>query len=368
MTNVCILLKERQDYLSDTGYAAVVDAFLRGGYTFEEILILNLEKERSIFDAVKGYKQACDNVVVVVPKAWLQSVRLLLGEIYPADSLQGVSAGAGVYVDGDKSLFLLSADDKADGKAYVVATCIPYLQKKYDTRTERMTLRLVGAAASTVFDLIEKSKAMGGAALTCTHSRRLDEDVVEIFYDQTAPKVLMDDVLRLFAENLAENIYAYEDVTLEEQLVRLLQLRGKKISVAESFTGGGIAKRITSVSGASSVYFEGINCYHEGSKMMRLGVDDRTLMQKGAVSEETAYEMAAGLLSTSCCDICLATTGLAGPLSDSSGLPVGLCFLAVGTRDRVHVMRYKFDGDREEVTQKAINYALFSAYKTLKEI
>ena len=124
--------------------------------------------------------------------------------------------------------------------------------------------------------------------------------------------MLIDDVLRLFAENLADYLYAYDDVTIEEQIIRLLKLRGKKISVAESFTGGGLAQKLTSVSGASEVYFEGINAYHEGSKMMRLQVSDRTLIQQGAVSQETAYEMATGLLATGCCDICIATTGLAG--------------------------------------------------------
>jgi PncC family amidohydrolase len=153
---------------------------------------------------------------------------------------------------------------------------------------------------------------------------------------------------------------------MEEQLVNALKLRRRKLSVAESFTGGGIAKRITSVSGASEVYFEGLNTYNENAKIKRLGVSEYTLRTLGAVSDQTAYEMAYGLLNTGDCDIAVATTGLAGPKSDRSQLPVGLCYIAVGTKERIRVYRYIFEGDRQEITEKAINYALFLAYKQIK--
>ncbi len=368
MKNVCLLLKSQNAYLYGANHGKVVDAFLKGGYTFDEVLVLGLEKERSIFEAVKSYKQVCDNLVVVVDGAWIQSLRLLLCEIFPSDIIQGVSTGAGIFTDGERTLFLLSADDRAQGEDYVVKTCIPYLVKKHGFRMERMTLRAVGASAALVFDLLQKVKSMSGGLLAYTHSRKFSEDVIDIFYGQDTSKMLLDDVLRLFAENLGEYIYAYEDVLLEEQVVHLLKLRGRKISVAESFTGGGIAGRLTSVSGASSVYFEGINAYHEGAKVLRLGVDEGMLLSQGAVSEETVYQMATGLLATRACDICIATTGLAGPNSDKSGFPVGLCYLAVGTREKVHVMRYQFAGSREEITQTAINHALFAVYKALKDI
>ena len=159
-----------------------------------------------------------------------------------------------------------------------------------------------------------------------------------------------------------------DDTPIAEQLVTLLKLRGKRISVAESFTGGGICKRIVSVAGASQVFFEGLNTYNEQAKIKRLGVSEYTLRTFGAVSEQTAYEMSAGLIATGDCDICIATTGFAGPTTDSVTLPVGLCYLAVGTKERVFVYRYKFNGTREEITETAINYALFLAYKQLKTI
>ena len=217
--------------------------------------------------------------------------------------------------------------------------------------------------------LLAQAMQMSGNKLTCYHTRKYDEDVIEITYDSNASKMLIDDVLRFLTEGLGDTVYALNtDSTLEEQLVALLKLRRRKISVAESFTGGGIAKRITSVSGASEVYFEGLNTYDELSKIKRLGVSEYTLQTAGAVSDQTAYEMATGLLDTGCCDIAIATTGLAGPKSDRSMLPVGLCFIAVGVKEQVLVYRYKFDGNREEITEKAINYALYLAYKHLKKL
>jgi PncC family amidohydrolase len=123
-----------------------------------------------------------------------------------------------------------------------------------------------------------------------------------------------------------------------------------------------------SVSGASEVYFEGLNTYNEFSKMKRLGVRDYTLKSYGAVSDSTVYEMAAGLIATGDADISIATTGIAGPKSDKTGAPVGLSYIAVGTREKVFVFRFRFDGNRKEITEKAINHALFLAYRELKNM
>ena len=93
-----------------------------------------------------------------------------------------------------------------------------------------------------------------------------------------------------------------------------------------------------------------------------------TLGTVGAVSDETAYEMASGLIATGDCDIAGATTGLAGPRSDRTELPVGLCYLAVGLKEKVYVYRHRFSGSREDITETAINYALFLAYRQLKNL
>ena len=236
------------------------------------------------------------------------------------------------------------------------------------TRVGQAVIRTMGANAACVETLVQELNMQAKNHASCHHVRVHDEDILTITYSDNTPKMLMDDILRRCVEELEDSIYAMDDHPLEEQLVNLLKVRGGMLSVAESFTGGGIASRITSVSGASSVYFEGINAYNETSKVKRLGVSPLTLEKYGAVSEQTAYEMAVGLLRTGDCNVAIATTGLAGPNTDKSGLPIGLCYIAVATTARVRVYQYRFDGTREEITKKAINYALYLAYKQLKDI
>ena len=98
------------------------------------------------------------------------------------------------------------------------------------------------------------------------------------------------------SKTLNNYIYAMENISLAKRLFQILQLRRLKISVAESFTGGGLGKKLVDVPGISEVYFEGLNTYSNEAKTERLGVNELTLKQYGAVSEQTAYEMAEGLL------------------------------------------------------------------------
>mgnify|MGYP001143934585 CR=1 FL=1 len=165
----------------------------------------------------------------------------------------------------------------------------------------------------------EKAAENAGKKLEFFVSERYDDTRIEIDYPADAPKLLMDEVTRIFVGAFPEELYSMDDTPLEKRLYELLKVRGKKISVAESFTGGGIGSRIVSVPGASEVYFEGLNTYSGNAKIKRLGVSPFTLNTVGAVSDQTAYEMCAGLLSSGDCDAAIATTGLAGPKSDESG-------------------------------------------------
>ncbi len=367
MKNACIVLRNCRAGISAADFS-VTDAFLSGGYFFSETRLLAEDDETELEAAVKELKEKSENLVVTTGKASLHQVKQRLNGFLEAEFFQGTLAGAGIFTQGRFSLFLLAAEAGESGAEYVKNVCVPFLNKKYATRYDRMTLRAVGAEETLVKRLLNEAARMSGDKLTYNYIRKYDEDVIEILYDASVPKMLSDDVLRLLAEGLGDSVYALDDTPLERRLVQLLKLRGKKLGVAESFTGGGVARRIVSVPGASEVYFEGLNTYDERSKMKRLGVSEYTLKTFGAVSDETAYEMAAGLIAGGDCDVSVATTGLAGPKSDRTELPVGLSYIAVGLKEKVYVYRYKFEGTREEITETAINYALFLAYRQLKNI
>lgn len=189
---------------------------------------------------------------------------------------------------------------------------------------------------------------------------------VNIRYSSKMSKNNVDEVITNVAKILADCTYAIKDVSLLEQVVDLLKIRGKKICVAESFTGGAIASALTSIAGASEYFYEGIVSYSNLSKQDRLDVEPAIIKQFGAVSIETAYEMAANILMHNKCDIVLATTGNAGPTSEKDG-QVGVCFIAVGDSGGIHIYQYNFKGDRQSVIQSGMKTALFKLYKKLKQ-
>ena len=194
---------------------------------------------------------------------------------------------------------------------------------------------------------------------------------ISVFFDSAAglgKDIEYRAAIREIVFGLKDMLYSDTDATLSETLFTLLKLGGKKISVAESFTGGMVATEIIKNSGASEYFNEGVVAYGNESKIKRLFVSEKDLNEVGAVSAKVAYQMAAGLFKSGNPDVVLATTGLAGPNGDGTGVPVGRCYIAVGTKRGIHTYKFDFTGDREEITEQGVNAALFYAVKTIKNL
>ena len=148
----------------------------------------------------------------------------------------------------------------------------------------------------------------------------------------------------------------------------LLIERNKKLTVAESCTGGWIAKVLTDLAG-SSVWFErGFVTYSNQAKHEMLGVAEATLERYGAVSQETVAEMATGALKNSHADFSLSVSGIAGPGGGSEDKPVGLVWFAWVDKEGVISSAQKtFSGDRNEVRKQAVIFALIGLIKLLDE-
>ncbi len=175
-----------------------------------------------------------------------------------------------------------------------------------------------------------------------------------------------DKKLKEFLQKYQNHVYAESDISLQNQLVKILTVRKAKISVAESFTGGGLSSVITSVSGASKVFYEGVVAYSPDAKHNRLEIPYEILDNFYPVSSQVASGMVKGLLSNGNADLAVSTTGLAGPQSDESGYPVGLCYIGVGSQSKITVYKHKFSGTREEITKLGVETALFHAVMALK--
>jgi PncC family amidohydrolase len=153
----------------------------------------------------------------------------------------------------------------------------------------------------------------------------------------------------------------------EEELVALLSARKLTFATAESCTGGLIPKKITDVSGCSSVYLGGVVSYTNSVKENVLGVSGETLATVGAFSRETAEQMVKGVRALTGADAAVATTGIAGPGGAMPGKPVGLVYIAASYGDKTVVTENHFEGDRPEVREKAANRALEMAIELIKE-
>ena len=242
---------------------------------------------------------------------------------------------------------------------------LPYLENKYGVKNNRLILKYFGDI-ETLDDALSQAEAMY-EGLNCNISQKNGDVSVDLLFGGDCDDKSRQEVVRFLISRLKENIYAEFDTTLGERLFDLLKLKKVKISVAESFTGGRIISEIIRNPGASEFVNEGAVTYSNQSKMKRLGVDKADLEKHGAVSSVVAYQMAAGLLRSGC-DVAISTTGIAGPKSDDTQKPVGLCYIAVGMKDGVHTYRFKLSGNREEITETAKNTALFLAIKKLKSI
>ncbi|MGH8480576.1 MAG: CinA family protein [Gammaproteobacteria bacterium] len=146
---------------------------------------------------------------------------------------------------------------------------------------------------------------------------------------------------------------------LAEALGRALGERGNTLVTAESCTGGWLAEIITSVPGSSGWFERGFVVYSNASKCELLGVRAETLARFGAVSIETAAEMAEGALQASHADVSVAITGIAGPAGGDADKPVGtVCLAFAGGPPPPAARVVHFEGDREAVRRQAVVAAL----------
>lgn len=147
-------------------------------------------------------------------------------------------------------------------------------------------------------------------------------------------------------------------MTVGEQAAKLLIEKGITIAVSESCTGGLLSSAIIDFPGASEVFEEGCVTYSNNAKMRRLGVSKETLDNYGAVSHETAREMAAGIALTAGTDIGISTTGIAGPGGGTEEKPVGLVYIGFYMGGQVRSRELRLAGDREQIRRSAVRSAL----------
>ena len=146
---------------------------------------------------------------------------------------------------------------------------------------------------------------------------------------------------------------------MEKRVIEKLRERGLLLATAESCTGGLCAKRLTDVPGASQVFCGGVVSYTNDVKMRLLGVKEEALAQFGAVSGETARELAEGVRQATGADVAVSVTGVAGPSSDEMGNVVGTVFIAFSSEQETVSEKLQLSGDREKIREQSVNAMLW---------
>lgn len=160
-------------------------------------------------------------------------------------------------------------------------------------------------------------------------------------------------------------IYSFEDEELETVLVKSLQKMSLTMATAESCTGGIIASKVVNISGASSVYLGSVVAYSNALKEQLLSVPLTILETHGAVSEETAKAMSEGLAKCTGADVCISTTGIAGPEGGSLEKPVGLVYVDILFKGQHVTKKLLLTGDRDRIRNQAALNALHMAISVL---
>ena len=245
----------------------------------------------------------------------------------------------------------------------------PYLKSFTTVTLVSRNINITGLGESAVEEILEPVMK---AAINPTVAPYGKEGEVRLRVTARAESeaqglTLCDEMIyRIRRTEVAPYIYGV-DTDLPSALIEWLRRKGKKVTTAESCTGGLIAEMLTSVSGASDVFDGGIVSYANTQKILLLGVKNETLERFGAVSQETAREMAEGVRVLMGADISVAVTGIAGPGGGSAEKPVGLVYIAVATKDDTEVRRCMFIGNRSRIRRLSATTALSMAIAKTKD-
>lgn len=172
-------------------------------------------------------------------------------------------------------------------------------------------------------------------------------------------------IVKKLYNRISEFIIGEDDDRIENTIYECLNLGEKSltISTAESCTGGMVASKLIEVPGISENFIESIVSYSNEAKIKRLKVKKETLEKYGAVSEEVAREMLAGLKT----DVGISTTGIAGPGGGTKDKPVGLVYIGIKVKNEVKVFKRELKGDRNKIRQRAMMHALYNLLKILSK-
>jgi len=264
----------------------------------------------------------------------------------------------GCIVEKDTKIVVMLPGPPKEMKPMLDDTVIPYLEQKSGYKTVSKYLRVFGIGESQledrIMDLVDAQKEVTIATYAKEGQVTVRLTTKCKTYEEAIFKI--KPVEEEIAGRLGDNLYSTEDEELEYVASKLLIEHGITISLAESCTGGMIASRLTDVPGISKVFNRGIVSYSNEAKMENLSVSPETLEKYGAVSRQTAIEMAEGVRKTAKTDLGISVTGIAGPDGGTDQKPVGLVYVALADKSGCDCRELRLTGNRDRIRNMTTLY------------
>ena len=279
-----------------------------------------------------------------------QAIRPNKGSVIPNNS----GSARGLHLNNDRMDVFAMPGVHREMKDMMSSTIIPWIHDKTKSKIYVKTLRTTGAMesilAEKLIDVTEDTRPVTVAFLP-----QFTGVDIRLMCPKKNPLIEIEEKIR---DRVDKYIYATGIVNLEETVGDMLVKCGYTISTAESCTGGLLGHRFTNVPGSSTYYLGGVVSYSDDMKMKTLGVQENTLQEFGAVSKQTATEMAQGVRDLFGSDLAIAVTGIAGPGGGTAEKPVGLVYITLVHNDTVWAKEFKFFTDRKLNKQLSSQVAL----------
>ena len=288
---------------------------------------------------------------------WKQALMPVGSVVLPNHN--GTAPGCAIEADGKRIILLPGPPEEL--KLMFEESVAPYLREAIPGTIYTKMVKLCGIgeskAATMIADLIENQS--NPTIATYAKTGEVHIRVSAKADDEASAKKLAKPMVKELKERFGNYIYTTEeDVNLEKAVVDLIVANELTVGTVESCTGGMVASKLINVPGVSEAFKSGIVTYSNKAKRKLVGVKKSTLDKYGAVSAKTAEEMARGLNLINKADVCIATTGIAGPDGGTDEKPVGLVYIACFVCGKVTVKEFHFTGDRQKVRESSVAAAL----------
>ncbi len=246
------------------------------------------------------------------------------------------------FIIEDKHIFAVPGVPR-EMQEMMKSTILPFIQQHSINTLFVCTIRTTGIMESALAEKLEQIVHDAPKDLTIAFLPQfIGVDVRLGGHDEKG----INDLVGQIQSTVGKYIYGFDDDRLEDTVGKLLSEKDMTIATAESCTGGLIGHRITNVSGSSSYYVGGIVSYSNDVKETALNVDHNVLEKHGAVSSETAIQMAENVRQVLQADLGLSVTGIAGPTGGTKEKPVGLVYIALSDSNNTIVKEFRFVKDR----------------------